>query len=111
MTIAWVGDGNNVCHSLMIASAKMGMKMKIATPEGYEPDPTILKYAEENSEISGQIILLNDPIEAVKGVADYIRGLGVKLRVLLNFLNFSFGDDSQKCIGPDLIALAAALLG
>ncbi|MHA1330387.1 MAG: ornithine carbamoyltransferase [Candidatus Hodarchaeales archaeon] len=63
--IAWIGDGNNVCHSLMIASAKMGMNMHIATPKTYEPDSGVLKYSRSISS-DEQIIVSNDPKEAVK---------------------------------------------
>jgi len=52
-TVAWVGDGNNVLHDLMLGSVKMGMNVQIATPTGYEPDAEILAktktLAEENS--------------------------------------------------------------
>jgi len=51
-TVAWVGDGNNVLHDLMLGSIKMGMNVQIATPTGYEPDAEILAkskvLAEEN---------------------------------------------------------------
>ncbi|MHA1972388.1 MAG: ornithine carbamoyltransferase [Candidatus Hodarchaeales archaeon] len=63
--IAWVGDGNNVCHSLMIASAKMGISMYIATPKTFEPDSGVLKYSRGIS-TEEQIMLTNDPKEAVK---------------------------------------------
>ena len=64
VNIAWIGDGNNVCHSLMISSIKMGMNMHIATPEGYEPNPSVLKYCKNNSLSSEQIKLTSDPIAA-----------------------------------------------
>lgn len=41
--LAYVGDGNNVCHSLLLASAKVGMHMTVATPVGYEPNEEIVK--------------------------------------------------------------------
>merc|ERR1740139_1797657 len=41
-TIAWVGDGNNVLHDLMLGAAKVGMNVRIATPKGYEPNANIL---------------------------------------------------------------------
>ncbi|MHA2055050.1 MAG: ornithine carbamoyltransferase [Candidatus Hodarchaeales archaeon] len=63
--IAWVGDGNNVCHTLMIASIKMGMKMRIATPDGYNPDQNVIEYCKRNSISSEQILLTNNPLEAV----------------------------------------------
>jgi ornithine carbamoyltransferase len=64
LKIAWIGDGNNVCHSLMISSIKLGMNMYIATPEGYEPDPKVFKYCKDNSLSSEQIQLTTDPIIA-----------------------------------------------
>jgi ornithine carbamoyltransferase len=44
-TVAWVGDGNNVLHDLMVGAIKMGMNMSIATPKGYEADPTLIAQA------------------------------------------------------------------
>ncbi|MFW9777937.1 MAG: ornithine carbamoyltransferase [Candidatus Heimdallarchaeota archaeon] len=64
--IAWIGDGNNVCHSLMLGSVKMGMNMRIATPEGYEPDPSIVEYCKQNQSRSDQVKTTLDPINAVK---------------------------------------------
>jgi len=70
--LAWVGDGNNVLHSLLYACAKMGMQLSIATPEGYEPDKNVLSEAEKMAKESGATISLSkDPVEAVKG-ADVI---------------------------------------
>ena len=46
-TVAWVGDGNNVLHDLMLGSVKMGMNVNIATPSGYEANPTILAKTQE----------------------------------------------------------------
>jgi len=46
-TVAWVGDGNNVLHDLMLGSLKMGMNVQIATPTGYEPDANIMAKSEE----------------------------------------------------------------
>ena len=63
VTLAWVGDGNNVCNSLILASALTGMRMVIATPPNYEPDAKILKRARE---MGGNIVLLRDPKKAVE---------------------------------------------
>ncbi len=63
--IAWVGDGNNVCHSLMIATVKLGMIMHIATPKGYEPDSRIIEYCRENQTTSDQFLIVSDPNIAV----------------------------------------------
>ncbi len=65
--LAYVGDGNNVCHSLLSAAAKAGSKMAVATPPGYEPDPEIRKQAEEDGKETGaSIFFTNDPSEAVE---------------------------------------------
>lgn len=67
LKVVYVGDGNNVAHSLMIAGTKLGANVVVATPEGYEPDPKVIKWAEENSaESGGSFELLHDPIKAVK---------------------------------------------
>ena len=43
--IAWVGDGNNILHSLLIGCSKLGVDIAFATPPGYEPDPNVLSEA------------------------------------------------------------------
>ncbi|EDO44662.1 predicted protein [Nematostella vectensis] len=64
-TVAWVGDGNNILHSFLMAAPKMGMKLQIATPKGYDPDPEILKDAMEFAkEFKTTIELTRDPREA-----------------------------------------------
>jgi len=66
--LAWVGDGNNVCHSLMFAAAKAGCKMSAAVPKGYEPNPEIVRLALEDGKGSDfELIVTNDPLEAVAG--------------------------------------------
>lgn len=68
LKLAYVGDGNNVCHSLLFAAAKAGSTMSIATPPGYEPNPEIVKQAKEDAqETGGSFNITNDPSEAVKG--------------------------------------------
>jgi ornithine carbamoyltransferase len=65
--LAWIGDGNNVCHSLMLGAALLGMNMYIATPRGYEPKEAIVKKALEISQkTNAKIFLTNYPQEAVK---------------------------------------------
>jgi len=66
--LAWVGDGNNVCHSLMFAAAKAGCKMSAAAPKGYEPNPEIVKLAKADGEGSEfDLTVTSDPGEAVRG--------------------------------------------
>ncbi|ASJ04356.1 ornithine carbamoyltransferase [Thermococcus barossii] len=67
LKIVYVGDGNNVAHSLMIAGTKLGANVVVATPEGYEPDEKVIKWAEQNAaESGGSFELLHDPVQAVK---------------------------------------------
>lgn len=64
---AYVGDGNNVAHSLVVASAHVGMNIVVATPKGYEPNAEIMKKAQAIAEKNGSTITItNDPVEAVK---------------------------------------------
>jgi ornithine carbamoyltransferase len=63
-TLAWVGDGNNVAHSLMYGAARLGVRMRIATPAGYEPDRSALAEAIREG---GAIELTHDPAQAVAG--------------------------------------------
>jgi len=70
LRLAYVGDGNNVCHSLMFAAAKAGSKMAVATPEGYDPNPEIVKLAREDGRDTGfALTLTRDPLQAVAGAA------------------------------------------
>lgn len=71
-TLAYVGDGNNVCNSLLFACAKTGVNMNVGAPKGYEPEESVLKTARDfASGTKSSINLFNDPFEAVKG-ADVI---------------------------------------
>lgn len=67
LKLAYVGDGNNVAHSLLYACAKAGMHMSVATPVGYECDATVVANAIEDAKETGaQITICNDPKEAIK---------------------------------------------
>jgi ornithine carbamoyltransferase len=66
--VAYLGDGNNVCHSLMVACAKLGMDFVAATPEGYQPAETVVGWAREAAEASGgSLELERDPRAAARG--------------------------------------------
>lgn len=72
LKMAYIGDGNNMVHSLMMGAAKLGMHMSIATPEGYEPDADIIEQTKANAaETGARIHICRDPKEAVDG-ADVI---------------------------------------
>ncbi len=67
--VAWVGDGNNVCHSLLLGGAKVGIHLAVATPPGYEPANEIISRARSLAAKSGGSISVgHDPNEAVRGV-------------------------------------------
>jgi ornithine carbamoyltransferase len=66
--VAYLGDGNNVCHSLMVACAKLGMDFVAATPDGYEPNADVVGWAEAAAESSGgSVELVHDPEVAATG--------------------------------------------
>jgi ornithine carbamoyltransferase len=66
LKVAYVGDGNNVCHSLLFAAAKAGCQISVATPPGYEPKPDIVKLAEEDGRETGfSLSLTHDARQAV----------------------------------------------
>ena len=66
--IAYLGDGNNVCHSLMVACAKLGMNFTAATPEGYEPSEEVVGWAQAAAQASGgSVEIHHSPRMAAEG--------------------------------------------
>jgi ornithine carbamoyltransferase len=63
LKLAFVGDGNNVAHSLMLTAGRLGMHVAVATPKGYEPNPQVRAAANR----LGQVSITTDPLEAVAG--------------------------------------------
>jgi len=63
LKLAFVGDGNNVAHSLMLTAGRLGMHVAVATPKGYEPKAQVTAAACR----IGRITITNDPLEAVDG--------------------------------------------
>jgi ornithine carbamoyltransferase len=63
MRLAWIGDGNNVCHSLMLLAGLLGCTMTISCPEGHDPDPSIVRRAGRSG---GTIVVTRDPMEAAR---------------------------------------------
>ncbi len=64
LRIAWIGDGNNVCNSLILGSAITGMNLSVACPAGYEPDARVVARA---NELGSSVLITDDPIEAASG--------------------------------------------
>jgi ornithine carbamoyltransferase len=68
-TIAYVGDGNNVANSLILLAAVLGLRLRVATPSSHSPVARVMDIARPLAQASGaEIVLGDDPIEAVKGV-------------------------------------------
>ena len=67
LKVAFVGDGNNVAHSLMFTAAQLGAHVNVATPPGYEPKPEAVQWAcRQSTHTGGRCTVTNDPVEAVK---------------------------------------------
>ncbi|MDP3786562.1 MAG: ornithine carbamoyltransferase [Candidatus Omnitrophota bacterium] len=72
LKLAFVGDGNNVCNSLLMASARLGVDVAVAVPKGYEPEKEVVKTALDFAAVNGsKVIVCSDPEKAVAG-ADVI---------------------------------------
>lgn len=69
LKVAYVGDGNNVCHELMIAAVKLGMSIEVASPEGYEPNALIVKSVTRDAQKTRVPVpvVTNDPMAAAAG--------------------------------------------
>jgi ornithine carbamoyltransferase len=66
--LAFVGDGNNTCHSLIFGAAKVGAQITVGAPKGYEPNAEVLRLARTSARATGaKIEVVNDPYEAVEG--------------------------------------------
>lgn len=69
LTLAYIGDGNNVCHSLLLGCAKVGINVNVATPPQYEPQNSIVQLAQTCANDTGaKIITTHSPQEAVESV-------------------------------------------
>lgn len=68
LKLTWVGDGNNVCNSLLLGCTLVGMNISAACPKGYEPPAEIVEQARKNAKRSGtKLEIINDPKKAVEG--------------------------------------------
>ncbi len=81
LNFSWIGDGNNVCNSALLACALTGMKMTVACPGGYEPNAEIVERAKK---IGGEINIIHDPMKAAK-----------KADVLYTDVWVSMGDEDE----------------
>jgi ornithine carbamoyltransferase len=69
LTVTYVGDGNNVCHELMLGAVKLGVRMRVATPPGFEPDGEITANATREAQRVGGALpeIGHDPLRAAQG--------------------------------------------
>jgi ornithine carbamoyltransferase len=111
--LAWIGDGNNVCHSLLLIASMFGVRIRIATPATYEPRTEVLQAAAALAKASGaKITVWNDPQQAAAG-ADVIEtdvwvSAGMEeqsRRRRLDFKGFQVNMELLKQAKPDAIVL------
>lgn len=67
LTLAYVGDGNNVAHSLMLCGALLGVNVRVGGPQGYEPSAEVLAQARQLAGSRCEISVINDPVATVRG--------------------------------------------
>jgi len=111
LTVAWVGDGNNVLHSWIEGAPLTGMNLRMAVPRGYEPDKDILKFGVELAKKEGtQMLLTNDPVEAVKGADVIYTDVWVSMgqdaekeKKLRDFKGFQINGDLMKHADKDYV--------
>lgn len=113
LKVAYVGDGNNVAHSLVIACAHVGMDVAVATPAGYECDPAIIEKAKHIAADNGSTVLITtDPVEAVQNAdviyADVWTSMGQEEEAkqrLLDFKGYQINDELAAHAKPDYMFL------
>jgi ornithine carbamoyltransferase len=106
--VAYVGDGNNVCRSLMLAAVRTGVEMRVATPEGYEPDASTVERARDRADV----FVTTDPTEAVKDAnvvyTDVWTSMGQEAESVKRrraFAGFTVDDDLMAAAAPDAVFL------
>jgi len=105
LTLSYVGDGNNVAHSLMLCGALLGVNVRVGCPSGYEPDAAVLKQAQQLSGERCSIEVVHEPVAAVRGA-----------HALYTDVWASMGQEEEKaererafagwCLNEDLVAEA-----
>ena len=111
--LAYLGDGNNVAHSLLLAGTKAGMSVRVATPPGFEPIPQVVHRAEEiAAETGGSVELTHDPDEAATGAdalyTDVWTSMGQDLEAderALVFPSYQLGQKLVDVASDDVIVM------
>ncbi len=109
LRIAWIGDGNNVCNSLILGSAITGMNLAVACPAGYEPDARMVARA---NELGSKVLITNDPVEAASGADVLYTDVWVSMgdekeeeKRLRDFSGFQINSDLLSRAKSDCIVL------
>jgi len=111
LRLAYIGDGNNVCHSLMTIAARVGAEMRIATPAGYEPNASIVAEARQVArESHGSLAIFRSPQEAVAGAkavyTDVWASMGQEDQAATRaeiFASYQVNDALMKQAAPDAL--------
>ncbi len=113
LTLVWVGDGNNVCHSFTLLAALLGHRVRVATPEGYAPHEAILNQAQAfAAQSGGSVELLHDPRAAVADADVVYTDVWVSMGFeterearLRKFLPYQVNEELLRLAKPDAIVL------
>ncbi len=111
--VTFVGDGNNVYHSLALVGAAFGMEVRLAHPRGYAPDPRIVALAEERAtESGGRLVFGQDPVELVRGAdvvyTDAWTSMGQEVETEARrdaFAAYRIDDALMSAAGPNAVAM------
>jgi ornithine carbamoyltransferase len=106
--LAYIGDGNNVCRSLMLAAGMTGVEMRVAAPDGYEPEASAVERARDG----GELTVTDDPIEAVRDAdvvyTDAWTSMGQEAEAVArrrDFAGFTVNDDLMASAAPEAVFL------
>lgn len=110
---AFIGDGDNVCNSLLLGASMLGMDMVVGCPQGYEPNADILKLAEQNAKRSGSsVTIVNDPKQAAEGADVLYTDVWVSMgeekemnRRMRAFNGFQINSDLLKKAADDAVVM------
>ncbi|UMR35390.1 ornithine carbamoyltransferase [Paenibacillus polymyxa] len=113
LKLAYIGDGNNMAHSLLIGGAKLGVHVSIASPAGYEPDPSVVAVSREIAKQTGsEIVITQSPQEAVQDAdaiyTDVWASMGFEEEQKereLAFADFQVNEELVKLAKPDYLFL------
>ncbi len=106
--LCYIGDGNNMANSLIVGCIKVGMKVAIACPKGYEPDDDVVAWAKEN----GELLVTEDILEAAKGAdvlyTDVWASMGQESEAAKRqriFKNYQINDDAVNAANEGVMVL------